>query len=108
MEDGKIVVVLDLEFDTITLDNFYEIHVHRTEVGYDHVMCDKEETIALNGEDVFSVSHDGEVSLVFQNDYFKATEAEQMYQYMLSMVYDNGDGTCNTHRFLLGAYPKAN
>lgn len=100
IEDGKISVVLKLDFETITLNDFQGIYLEKMGTGYDIISCDKEETIDFNGEDIFNLTHEGEVILIFRDSIISA--AHQPSDYLFYMEYLNGNGTMSTHRFFIG------
>ena len=68
IEDGKITVVLDVRFTQFKLNDFDRIIIRKAESGTNDIVCNIDETITLNQEDVFNVPYMGEVTLVFTDD----------------------------------------
>lgn len=103
IEDGKIVVVIQMNFEDFTLDDLLSIAVYKSEVGYENIACNVEESRKLNEADIFGTPYVGEASLVFTDDSISATH--ELVDYTMYLDYDNGNGTLSTHRFMIGRFP---
>lgn len=95
-EDGKIVVSMDINFNTIALDDL-QIRLSGQDVG----TCDydKESTIACNEESVFSKGYVGPVLIVFTND--TITSEQELSEYTIQVEYHKGKTRVLTDKFML-------
>ena len=98
IEDGKITVVLDVRFTQFKLNDFDRIIVSKSESGAKDIMCNIDETISLNQEDVFNVPYMGEVTLVFTDE--SICDEHKLWTYVMYMEFctengiDWGKGIC--------------
>ena len=90
IEDGKITVVLDVRFTQFKLNDFDRIIVRKSESGAKDIMCNIDETISLNQEDVFNVPYMGEVTLVFTDDNIRDEHKVWTYVMHLEFCTENG------------------
>ena len=95
-EDGKIVVSMDINFNTIALDDL-QIRLS----GYDVGTCDydKEGTLACNEKSVFSKGYVGPAWIVFTND--TITSEQELSEYTIQVEYHKGKTRVLTNKFML-------
>ena len=95
-EDGKIVVVMDLNFNAVTLENF-EILLNGYNV--DAMDYDREGTAVCNDASVFSKGYVGSVFIVFTDD--SITNKQELSEYTMNVIYDDGDTRIGLGKFML-------
>lgn len=103
IEDGRIVVVIQMNFKDFTLNDLLSVTIRKSEVGYEDIACNVAESGKLNEADIFGALYVGEASLVFTDDSISATH--ELVDYAMYLNYDNGNGTLTTHRFMIGRFP---
>ncbi len=101
ISNGKIVVNLILDFEELTLNDL-TIGVKKGEAGYDLVSCNRDETLAVNDEDIFDTPYKGCVSLVFTDAHISSSH--NLTSYYLQFGYDNGKGVKKSERFMISSY----
>lgn len=101
ISNGRIVVNLILDFEELTLNDL-TIGVKKGEAGYDLVSCNRDETLAVNDENIFDAPYKGCVSLVFTDASISSTH--ELTSYYLQFGYDNGNGVKKTERFMISSY----
>ena len=98
--DGKITVVLDVRFTQFKLNDLDRIIIRKAESGTNDIVCNIDETITLNQEDVFNVPYMGEVTLVFTDDGIR--DEHELGTYIMYMEFCMENGTDGTKGFCIG------
>lgn len=94
-EEGKIVVSMDINFNTIALEEM-QIWLE----GYDvDTSYDKEETVACNEEVAFLKGYVGQVLIVFTDD--AITSEQELSEYTIQMEYHKGETRVLTDELML-------
>ena len=100
IEDGKITVVLDVRFTQFKLNDFDRIIIRKAESGTNDIICNVDETIPLNQEDVFNAPYMGEVTLVFTDDGIR--DEYDLSTYIMYMEFCTENGIDGTKGFCIG------
>lgn len=91
IEDGKITVVLDLDFQDLALSDLKAVYVQRLEMTAPCVSFDEAQAIADNPEPALTQPHSGKVTLTFLHESFSSEYDGVEYRFVMKREQDGVD-----------------
>lgn len=89
-----------MRFTQFKLKDFDRIIIRKAESGTNDIICNIDETIPLNQEDVFNAPYMGEVTLVFTDDGIR--DEYDLSTYIMYMEFCTENGIDGTKGFCIG------